>query len=341
MPSGVAQSGVWFEEQVTHALARVDALAREVAHLQRALTAREHEANELRQSLALIEGRTLRQEAGQDAVRDLLQAVAALDARFTEASLRSRDQTAALAHAQERDVDAEGALARAILGLSDRVADIERGTAAVAERQANLRSNVAAGEARELQLDGRIEALAAQLDALLQLTRRDGAPASEANDAARHLEQRVRSVEAQSADLLREQRRLDDELSGLRRIAEREESLSDLQEQHRVLRQRLEAGLATLEARTVAAEETQFDDTEESRRVRVRLDGLERSVGELRAQLDGQRGVLLEHFRRATATAEDAGRRQMDEIDRQARAARELLVRLAENADETLREQPL
>jgi hypothetical protein len=341
MTSGVAQGGAWLEEQVTHALARIEALAREVTHLQRALTAREQEATALRDSLASLEARTVRHEAGQDVTRELSQAVAALDARLAADALRGRDQAATLAHAQEREVDAEGALARAMLSLSDRVADIERGAAAMAERQANLRSNVAVGEAQALQVAGRIEALAAQVEALAQVARRNDATAAGPDDAARKLDLRVRSVEAQSADLLRERHRLDEELSGLRRIAEREESLSDLLEQHRVLRQRVEAGLATLEARTAAAEETQFDDVEERRLVRLRLDGLERRVDGLSAQLDGQRDVLFEHFRRATATAEEAGRRQVDEIDRQARTARELLVRLAEKADETSREQPL
>ena len=62
---------------------------------------------------------------------------------------------------------------------------------------------------------------------------------------------------------------------------------------------------------------------------------------QLNDRVEAQRQVLLDHFQRVTALTEDAGRRQTEEIDRQVRAARESLVRLAERADEATREQPL
>ena len=187
----------------------------------------------------------------------------------------------------------------------------------------------------------RVEALAAQVEAAAQRTRRASDGATGPDERVAELQEFMRATQAQAVDRVREQRRLDGELSSLRHLAEREESLSDLTEQHRVLRQRVESGLATLDARVATTEDSRVIEAEERRLLRVRLDTVERRVDALYAQLDDERGVLLEHFGRATETAEAAGRRQSEEIARQTRAARELLVRLRETADEASREQPL
>jgi len=112
-------------------------------------------------------------------------------------------------------------------------------------------------------------------------------------------------------------------------------------EQVRVLRLRVEEGLAAMDRRLDDETATSRAEFESSALIRARFTAVDQAVAELAARVESQRLVLLDHFQRVTASAEDAGRRQTEEIDRQVRAARELLVRLAESADETTREQPL
>jgi hypothetical protein len=333
--------GAWLEERLQRAAASVEALTREVAHLHRGLAAREQEAVELREALAIIDGRTLRHEASQEIARELSQAVAAVEERVAEEATFRREQAAASDRAQQRAQHAERTLEQALFGLQARVAEVERQAVAAIERQAALNSDVATTQARDAGLARDVEALAARVDALTQLTRRDTGDGSRFVETSDSLTRRLLAAETRLSDLLQDQRRLGDEVTALGRLAEREESLADLLEQHRVLRQRVESGLATLQERTSAAEETQFAETEEARLTRSRLDALERRLDVLAKQFSGQQEALLKHFRRMNATAEDAGRRQADEIDRQARAARELLVRLAENAAEVTQEPPL
>jgi len=62
---------------------------------------------------------------------------------------------------------------------------------------------------------------------------------------------------------------------------------------------------------------------------------------ELAEALEEQRLVIVEHFRRWTEGGADSGRRQVEEIERANRVARDLLVRLTESSDEVGQERPL
>ena len=57
--------------------------------------------------------------------------------------------------------------------------------------------------------------------------------------------------------------------------------------------------------------------------------------------LSGQRVSVAEHFRRWTEAGAESGQRQVEEIERANRIARDLLVRLTERIDEAGQEQPL
>jgi hypothetical protein len=340
MTSPAPLTAAWLEEQLRHALEQVDWLAREVLRLERLLAAREHDANELRATMATIEQSLQGRHASDARLRELTQAVAELDTRLTdEASLR-REQSAMLGRMQTRGREAEGSVERVVVELQDRLAEVERALVAVRVRQAGTITGTAAQDARGAELSLQVEELRAQLASVVGGSLHDSA-AEVAADQSVVVEEALRTLGIQHRDLLREQHRLVGEVSALQHSVEREDSLSDLGDQLRTLRQRLESGLATIEARVASVDDSQVIEAEERRLLRVRIETLERRLDALSGQLDSERVVLLQHVGRATETAEAAGRRQAEEIARQARVARELLVRLRETADEAAREQPL
>lgn len=334
-------SAAWMDEQVARVLARIETLTREAAQLQAALGAREHEVSELRVALDIIDGRTRRHEAGQDTVRELRQAVSALEERVAEESSLCREQRPATEREQGGEHDSGQSLERALLELRDRVANLEQGSIAAGERQAHLGGGLAASDAAGQQLAARVAALAARLDAFTDAAHHGTSATGRIDDEVARIEARLRVVEVQAGELRNDRQRLFDDVTALQRVVEREESLANLIERHRVLRQRLEDGLASLDERVLTADTARAEASEERRLLLARFDSSMRRMDELAAQVEAQRGVLLDHFRRATVAAEEAGRRQSDEIDRQARAARELLVRLAERTGEAAQEQPL
>jgi hypothetical protein len=118
-------------------------------------------------------------------------------------------------------------------------------------------------------------------------------------------------------------------------------ALYEALEQVRTLRERVEARLTALEGRVAEGSREQSELLEERALLRRELAGHETQIRDLRAALEAHREVLIEHERRATAAAEDTGKRQMQEIDRQARAGRELLRQLTEQSDASAKEQPL
>lgn len=334
-------TSAWVEAQLERALARMEALAREVERLQAAGQVRDQEANALRDVLATVDGRTQRHEAGQDLLRALRQEVVALGERLAEESALRREQAAAGERGQGRGHAAEQALGHTLQEVSDRVGGVERALAAAHERAARLGGDLAGRDAQDEQLGGRLEALAAQVEALAASAQREASGVAQLEEAVAALQLAARALETRATSLHREQQRFADDLAIVRRVAEREQQLADVAEQQRALRQRLEAGLAMVQERAAAADVAQAAEAEERALLRARLGALEQRLGAVAAEVAGQREILLEHFRRTAGAAEEAGRRAMEEIDRQARAGRELLVRLAERADETSREQPL
>ncbi|MDA0256227.1 MAG: hypothetical protein O3C25_00595, partial [Chloroflexi bacterium] len=103
----------------------------------------------------------------------------------------------------------------------------------------------------------------------------------------------------------------------------------------------LEERVAELEERLVESG-ARIDVAEEDRAlVRRELAGAAERQRALGETIEGQRLAMLEHARRRTRADEDAARRRADELDREVRVARELLVRLAEGSEQAGQEQPL
>ena len=175
----------------------------------------------------------------------------------------------------------------------------------------------------------------------LDTVRRNGDDRTEIREALDAARLHIGAVEARTDVMVRDLQQVQDELLVVRRALDRETAVVDLVEQVRALRLRVEEGLTELAQRVDAQQTAERTEFEVQGVLRARLVALDRVVAEVAARVEAQRQVLLDHFQRVTALTEDAGRRQTEEIDRQVRAARESLVRLAERADEATREQPL
>ena len=338
---GEPATGAWLEEQLQRALERIDALTREVDRAQTALAAREQEVDALRQSLAILDGRTRRQEAAADAMPDLRRGLAEVEERLSaEAALR-RDQSATAERGRDRESGEAHLLERDVIEIDRRLAAVEQALRAAADRETRHESAVTAAT-RVLQTsESRLDALQAQASALADAARRESGDHAGTREALDDARLHIGAIEARTDVMLRDLQQLTDEMLVVRGTLDRETAVGDLVEQVRALRLRVEEGLAALDLRIAAQQASGTVESEAHAVMRARVVALDQAVASLAERVEAQRLVLLDHFQRVTASAEDAGRRQTEEIDRQVRAARELLVRLAESADEATREQPL
>lgn len=331
----------WVDGQLAQALGRIETLARDVARLQATLGSREQEVSELRQALDTLDGRTRRHEVTQEAIPELRSALVRLDERLTAESALRRDQFAAAGRGQGHEHDVASLLERDVIALDRRVAAIELALRAAGDRDAHVEHDLNEAARAQQQAEERLAALQAHVDSVTAAARGDIADVAALREGLGAAVQHIGAVEARTDVMLREIQRLTDEMLVIRRTLDRETALVDLVEQLRVLRLRVEEGLAALAQRVDSQALAGHAEAEGQSLVRRQLHALDETVTTLTARVEAQRQVLLDHFRRVTDSAEDAGRRQTDEIDRQVRAARELLVRLAESADDATREPPL
>lgn len=334
-------SAVWLEEQLIRALERVEALTRDMAVLQAGAQVRDQEIDALRSALATVEGRTQRHEAAQDTVRWLQHEVAALDERLSEEGALRREQVAAGERGQERSQVAEQAAARALQVLVERVEASERALVAMQEHQTRLGAEVGALLARDVEVGAQLDTLAVQVQAASDAAQREVSSVALLEEAMAALQHVMRVIEARTLGLQEQQQRFESDLTALQRIDEHARRLDELAAHQRVLGRRVEDGLTLLRESAASIEAVQENEVQARALLRTRLGALEQALAATDAAVAGQREVLIEHFQRTTAAAAEAGRREAEEIERQSRARRELLVRLSERADEASREQPL
>lgn len=334
-------STVWLEQQLQRALARIDALAHEVDTLNAALRTEQANATQLQEELALLNGRTIRHETSLELVRRLQTQVAALEGGVeAEASLR-RDSAGALEREQHRDAVSIHSLEAVVDRVEAALARLDQRLDSVEERHRSLAADVAATARADTSVDAALETLERRVDALAAGIRRDDQELASTSAALPELRLEVAAFDARLAALQDTQRRFEDDLTQLQSSAGLHDLVADAAEQVRSLRERVEARLQPLEEAVATRDEAERLLTEQRDLLRRDLAAHETRLARIDAAIEGQRDLLIEHARRATAAAEDAGRRQLQEIDRQARAGRELLRQLAERAEEGSREQPL
>ncbi|MBM4415409.1 MAG: hypothetical protein FJ035_03955 [Chloroflexi bacterium] len=341
MTSEAEVLSAWATEELARASARLDALAREVVQLQAVVLEQREQAEALRQALATVEGRTRRQEGGRDAALGLGLQLAAFDERLYEEAALRRDQAVSLEHQQRALGEQLQQLERVGEVFDERLRAMELAVVAVAERQQQLAAEVSGRRERDRQLGDRQEALAERIGAVATLAQRAADDVVPYAVALPRVELVLRTLDARTSDQSRAQERANEELRVVRGLADREVVFVELFDQLRALRLQLEERLRTFEERSELLERTTAGSVDQRvllgehvRTLEVRIEQLTRN-GEL------QRQALLDHFRRMSEAAEEANRRAAEELARQARADRELLVRMVEGSEVVATEQPL
>ena len=324
----------WLGDALQRAQARADTLARELEQVRAALQAQQDEVSRLHDRLALLDGRTLRHEAGQDLVRELSQRLAALGEQLDAETTTRRALVSQLERATQRDHEAEEVADRALEQFARRVDQFEGRQAAGEERQRDIASGLAERAQDEQTFDGRLSALERQVAADRAAARHAGEELSRLAGLAPGVAATVDDLRALVHSLQVDQRRLDDDVAAQRAIRDREADLLDVLEQQRATRARTEERLNAVEEQLEELRRAVAASADDRTLLSRGQAGLEQRIRVLGEALEQQRQTLIAHLRRQLHADELAGRRRIEEIERSARAARDLLVRLSEESDE-------
>lgn len=340
-PDRTVEEQSWAAEQAQRAAANVAELERELVRLRETVEAQRAQTTRLQEALAVVEGRTRRHEAGQDAARALQQEIALLAERMEqEASLR-RDLAEAVRRQLERERDGQEDVQRRLERLTEDVGGAAQSADAGQERSRRVAEGLAERDLEGQSTESRLTALERRSEAdraLLAQAREEQAQLAALLETAR---QAIDEVTAVAGASQREQRRMDDSLSVVRTERGHEAELLELVEQQRVVRERVEERLSAFDSALEDARRDAVRASEERIMLRQQVAGQEERLEALAAAVDALREGVIEHFRRLNEAAEEAGRHTVEESSRASRRARDLLVRFAEDTDQTEREQPL
>ncbi len=338
-PASVA--GTWVGDELQRAIARAQALERELQQVRAALRAQQEEMARLQDVLATVDGRTQRHEAGQDIAREVKQELASLQEQLeAEASVR-RDLQARLERRSAREQEDEQRLHRALETVVQRLDHFEGRQAADDDRQRHIELDLAERDQDEQSTEARLAALERRTDADRDLALHRGEELGRLAAALPGLVGVVDDLRARLQTMQADQRRLDDDIAALRAIRDREGDLLDVLEQQRATRARMEERLNAAEEQIEEVRRVVSDAGEERALIARTQAGAQERMRALAEELEALRLLLIAHFRRQVQADEQAGRRQAEELEREARTARDLLVRLTEQSEELRGGPPL
>jgi chromosome segregation ATPase len=331
----------WVGEDIQRALTRLDALNREVQQVEETLRVQRDEVARLAESVSLVDGRTQRHEAGQESAREMRQEIAALEERLLqEVSLR-RDLSAQVERASQRESESQRELRRVLEVIASRLDQFDGREAASAERQRTIAQEIAADDTVDEHVDARLERLERQLAAEHESSRHQGTEIARLAGSLSTFLTNLDAIESRARTMLLEQRRLDDEVSALRSVRDREAELLEVVEQQRATRARLEDRVSRAEEALEEIRLALAAESEERALLTRLLAGESEQRRALGERIEAQRDAVVDHFRRVVRAEEESRRREIEEIERDIRVARGLMVRLFEQSDEAEQEQPL
>lgn len=331
----------WLDEEIVHARTETETLRHELTRLREELHQQRQETERLHETVAVLEGRTWRHEAGQDLVRAGQHDLGELHAQLTDESALRRDQVAALDRVRARDREAVHALAEELHDWAARVARVEQATAAARDAQQGA---AAALELSTQQRDGlqqAVDELSRQLTVLRDLSQRDGDALLRHLDVIDTLRREVAELAARQQAQRAAQSHTDEAVAALRAQATHEQQVLDEVEHLLLVRMRLEERFAAVEARMEAIARDVAAGAEERAALRRVLQGVDERVRRTGDVIEEQRLALIEQARTLTLANEQAVRRQMADMERQVRGGRELLARLAEQTRDAGQDRPL
>lgn len=341
LPGPLPGQGTWIGDELQRAQQRIESLNREITVLQQALKVQQEETARLMETLQVVDGRTLRHEAGQEAAREVRQELSALEERLAgEAALR-RDLAAQLARAEAREAETQRELERVLNQIASQLDDASGRDAAVFARQRAILEEAAERERDGRDQASRLETIERRLGALEEQARHQGVEVARVVSSFTPLLGTLEATEARLRTLQADQRRMDDDVAALRAVRDREAALLEVLEQQRVTRARVEDRLNTVEETVEEVRRHQAALAEEQALLARTQSGASEERRTILERIESQRDVVLEHLRRQLRAGEESARRHIDEIEREIRIARALLVRLDEQQEDAGREQPL
>lgn len=333
--------GTWVSDKVQHALTRVDSLTRELEHVETALRAQAEDVSRLHDSLQLVEGRTTRHDVGQEQTREVRQEVAELEERLAQESALRRDLTAQVERFRGRDSENQQELFRALQSIAARLDEIDGRATSEQLRQRHIADEIAEIDHEGDSVEARIEAIERRIAAEYEAGRHVGAEVAKLASSITQLMSAVDALEARSRAVVTDQHRLNDEIASLRSIPDREGELREVIEQQRATRVRLEERMSQAEELVAELSRSVADAPDARALLQRQIAGEAEQRRALADRLEAQRDTFIEHMRRQARAQEESHRRMIEDMERDIRISRQLLVRLSEETDESEQEQPL
>jgi len=333
--------GTWVGDELTRAVRHIDTLTHALEALQHGMRLQQEEIARLSDHVQTVDGRSQRHEAGVDAARGLQHDIATLRQTLDAEQELRRDLVARIERGDAREAETQRELQRVLEQIATRLNEADDRQASLSVRERHIATDLADTAREEQTFEARIENLEARTVAGQDATRGVGQEIARVAGAIPELLAKVEDVATKIRGMQEEQRRLADEVTALRGIRDREAELLDMLEQQRTTRARVEDRLSALEesiesvrrgneaAQELLALAARDRAGESARRAR------------LEERLEAQRDTVAEHLRRALHAEEERAHRRIEEIERDVRVARTLLVRLDEQAHGTDQEQPL
>ena len=330
-----------FEERFSAALSRIAELGSQLERAREESAARDALVRSLVDAWQTVDGRTQRHEVSVEAVRALAASVSSIEARLEREAQLRRDALASLGQGVARDRDATGVVVGQLEELEARLDDTARLTAGVGEQRstqaevlrdldhrldhlrdvvASLESHWAAERESALVVSSKQAGIEAQVDAL----------------GSTLAEQETRLRETQHHG-----RVLADAVSELQALRRSEAEIRDVLDQQRALRQRVEERFAELEAASRDIGGALLDAAEQRAQLRLSVAQITGRLDDLSAQVAGTRELLVAGLRALAAIDDQAGNRDVTELERRARDRRDALNRIEEQAEQAARGLPL
>ena len=335
-------SPIWVGDELRRAFETIGQMQRELAQLRASLSVQSEQVTTLADVVQTVEGRTQRHEAGQESGRELQHELTQLEEQLDAETALRRDLAEHVQRSQGRENELQMELRRALEVIAHRLDDFE-GTQAAVTQQQRISSGTAEHSQAESTFDSRLEDVEQHVGARHDRQDHSGESVVRLEADVLSLGGTLDAIEQRTAAMLVDQRRLDEELAQIRTIRDREEQLLDLLEQHRASRAHVENRLSEIEEQMT----TQVQHASAAHEARSLLQreqsGHEERLRALGERVEAQRLALVEHLRRELWAAEETGKRRVEEIERELRVARGLMLRLTEESAEasSLEEQPL
>jgi chromosome segregation ATPase len=305
------------------------AISRVIAtlHEQQAELANLHDA------VALIDGRTQRHDVDEQTAQATRRDTAELAERVEqEASLR-RDLTAVVERQSGREQAERAVLARELEQVLVSLNALREQADAAEQGSARAVAGTAERDRRERSVDDQIAALEQRLAASEAEMRGIRDEQARATPGLARLDASIASLDDRARVAEEGRVQLEQDVAALRAAGDREHELLEVVEQQRATRLRMEERIALFEAALNDVRNELGEAAEERSILRQQIAGSRQRLQEMVGALEQQQETIVEHFRRWTAASGAAGRREVEEIERTNRVARDLLMRLTEAAD--------